>query len=307
MKPLELSFPHPFLVNNIAATLEAEIHTIFVVLKKALLEPWPCDFQPNEGSKLVANSLKLWEEKVGRNSLQTHLTLHHFKRDCKSGLSALDLVRINIQSIFCHHNDFFSIQLAGLQTTLQSSIYDSHLLIRIHRPVRTTRKGTPVLLVSAYDNEKAKILAKKGKWDNEHSAGEHFFSKFPDYQIRETVTILTESAEGLQLWRYILRLNSARIVPTTWQKKNLLLDGKCPWLATFIAPLYKECRVHIPSPRDVTITSEAIAVEKPMDCCALCQKCSPNLKRCGRCQSIVYCNVECQRAHWPQHKTNCTK
>src|SRR5688572_32557850 len=27
--------------------------------------------------------------------------------------------------------------------------------------------------------------------------------------------------------------------------------------------------------------------------------------RCGRCRVAVYCNRECQRAHWPEHKKVC--
>ena len=63
MKPLDLTFPHPFLVNHIAANIVRD--TIYVELMKALQEPWPCEFQPNEKSKVVANSLKPWEENAG--------------------------------------------------------------------------------------------------------------------------------------------------------------------------------------------------------------------------------------------------
>jgi len=33
----------------------------------------------------------------------------------------------------------------------------------------------------------------------------------------------------------------------------------------------------------------------------------PNLKRCARCQSVYYCNRECQRKDWSTHKLTCTK
>lgn len=42
-------------------------------------------------------------------------------------------------------------------------------------------------------------------------------------------------------------------------------------------------------------------------CCATCKANSKNLKRCSRCCSVYYCSVECQRSHWPQHKSVCHK
>ena len=33
----------------------------------------------------------------------------------------------------------------------------------------------------------------------------------------------------------------------------------------------------------------------------------PNGKRCGGCANIYYCNVECQKKHWPTHKHECKK
>jgi tetratricopeptide (TPR) repeat protein len=30
-------------------------------------------------------------------------------------------------------------------------------------------------------------------------------------------------------------------------------------------------------------------------------------KKCGRCQAVWYCNEECQRQAWPEHKTHCHK
>ncbi|CAB4017678.1 Hypothetical predicted protein [Paramuricea clavata] len=39
--------------------------------------------------------------------------------------------------------------------------------------------------------------------------------------------------------------------------------------------------------------------------CVVCGKKDRIMKRCGRCQSIFYCSVECQRIDWVTHKANC--
>ncbi|XP_048344540.1 ubiquitin carboxyl-terminal hydrolase 19 isoform X1 [Sphaerodactylus townsendi] len=47
----------------------------------------------------------------------------------------------------------------------------------------------------------------------------------------------------------------------------------------------------------------------PITKCAACQKKQQSeeekLKRCTRCYRVGYCNVECQRKHWHDHKTSC--
>ena len=40
--------------------------------------------------------------------------------------------------------------------------------------------------------------------------------------------------------------------------------------------------------------------------CDFCLKISSvNLKKCSRCKLVAYCNCDCQRSHWPQHKVIC--
>ncbi len=38
--------------------------------------------------------------------------------------------------------------------------------------------------------------------------------------------------------------------------------------------------------------------------CIACNK-TDNLKRCGRCKRVYFCNVTCQRTAWPHHKKDC--
>jgi hypothetical protein len=65
-----------------------------------------------------------------------------------------------------------------------------------------------------------------------------FFRVFPSWESDETLTIKADSMELLKLLRFVLRSNSTKIKPTTWQKNHLPLEENSPWLATFISPLY---------------------------------------------------------------------
>ena len=40
-------------------------------------------------------------------------------------------------------------------------------------------------------------------------------------------------------------------------------------------------------------------------CCAPQEVVADRLSLCGRCQSVAYCSVECQRADWRTHKRVC--
>ncbi|XP_028400089.1 uncharacterized protein LOC114523391 [Dendronephthya gigantea] len=40
--------------------------------------------------------------------------------------------------------------------------------------------------------------------------------------------------------------------------------------------------------------------------CIVCGKKEMIMKRCGRCQSIFYCSIECQRSDWGKHRNNCS-
>ena len=41
--------------------------------------------------------------------------------------------------------------------------------------------------------------------------------------------------------------------------------------------------------------------------CAHCGKADGTLKKCTACSQVLYCGRECQKAHWPAHKTECKK
>jgi hypothetical protein len=53
-------------------------------------------------------------------------------------------------------------------------------------------------------------------------------------------SIHTEFEKEFDLFRFLLRRNSTKIKPSTWQRENLCLESKSSWLASFVSPLYVE-------------------------------------------------------------------
>ncbi|KAK6995900.1 hypothetical protein R3P38DRAFT_3287893 [Favolaschia claudopus] len=42
------------------------------------------------------------------------------------------------------------------------------------------------------------------------------------------------------------------------------------------------------------------------EACGNCYRLGEKLSRCAKCKTVAYCSKECQRSHWPVHKTGCT-
>ena len=65
-----------------------------------------------------------------------------------------------------------------------------------------------------------------------------------------------------------------------------------------------------PSTVDTALPVSAAAASKPsMTRCAYCGKGEADgvkLLLCSRCRNVKYCDRECQKAHWPEHKLTCT-
>lgn len=41
--------------------------------------------------------------------------------------------------------------------------------------------------------------------------------------------------------------------------------------------------------------------------CGFCGKYKKDIKKCSRCKLILYCNQECQKNHWKEHKIVCKR
>jgi hypothetical protein len=297
-KPLSLSFPYPILAEEIRITLDRSCHHFDLVLKKALREPWPCEYRRADDlhNVLDPDQLKTWKEE---ESLQPSLE-NHFRNQFniidllnthQLGKSPLAIVPCVMQCLFQDPSSFVTIQRKNAPTP--------DWFFRVHHPVSITPTGRPVLLLSAFDCRLAEKLAKGGIW-NEKKDAENFRRVNPSNE--NVMTIPIQTTEDSQLLRFILRLNRLKIIPSKWQKKNLTLGEDSPWMATFVSPLYND-NPHM----DVEAIDASNRSVNDKNCCAACKKVSQSLKRCSRCRSTVYCCVECQREHWAQHKVGCKK
>jgi hypothetical protein len=305
IKPLKLSFPYPIVVNEIRATLRRKDRLINLVLKKALYEPWPYEFHTQQSRWIVLDSLKPWEDKnnAGRSlghHLGTQFKMSDFKNMTLSNKSALNEVRQTIQTLFLSaavhgRNEYFGI---GRKDSTQSPDW----YIRAHLPLRISPVGSPLLILSAVDHRLAENLTDQGKL-NGITVFDDYVRIYAEPSNGSKNMIFTFTSEEEQLLRYILRLNSTKIVPSTWQKKNLPLGENSPWLATFVSPLYDD---HPFDQASFDAWQKTEGINQNPKNCASCKKITENLKRCSRCRTVVYCSVECQRGHWALHKTTCT-
>ncbi len=301
MKPLSLSFPHPFLVDSINATLHRKDRFIALILTKSLWEPWPCEFRPIKN--VIMERFKPWDEKK-TNPLMGHICTQFNMSLLKNPTMSSPLIEVRyaIKSFFVNALDraqeYFEILNPNSQTT--------DWFVRVHLPIRTSSTGCPLLMLSTVDHRMAEKLTSTGQLSVQQATNDfiRIIANHPDIEI---VKILVPSEEGAQLLRYILRLNSTKIVPSVWQKKHLPLGKNSPWLATFISPLYVDCPNDVEDLDRGVLPNVAHKVNVEGRFCAACSKSTQNLKRCSRCRAVIYCSVDCQRAHWTQHKITCSK
>ena len=293
VKPLILSLPYPVLVSEIPNSVQIKEGLVDLVLRKALFEPWPQEFETLDSLKWVAGSLKPWEEsKDWKNTLKVHLSSSSL---CPAYSSVLNERRIFIKTFFESATEL-SVNCVIIQLNGSTSPDWS---IQLHKPVLTSPLGAPMLLLAAYDHRLAEILEREGKW-RKREIDEDFLAK------REA-KILVDSLEESLLLRYVLRLNSTKFVPNEWQKKNLPLGENSPWLATFISPLYLDFPMNRQVIEQLNAKLDSTSQMGLVNCCAVCKKFSPSIKRCGRCKNILYCSAECQLADRPQHKSSCIR
>ena len=286
VEPLTVSLPHPILPNSIKTSLQRKEGIVQVVATKALPNDlWPEDVV-DERFRWNADLLQPWTDS---NSLLWHVDSqlrvdYRYSPEVRRLFTdPLTYVRAFIRQIFLTAQTGLSSFRLGLQKQGRTSV---EFIIQIHLPIRISPRGTPILILTVLDHRLYIQIQTKNKLSKNRALEEYCRV----FNLKETSTEFTFPGVGeIDLFRSILRLNSVKIKPTSWQKKNLPLSEPTPWLATFLRPLY----------RYGFIKNE----------CLHCENCNEDIsntpKRCGRCKAVMYCSVKCQRANWPKNKQAC--
>ncbi len=204
IKPLSLTFPFPILAKNVQATLHRKSRHVDLLLKKSLLEPWPCEFHSKK-SKWIIDDLVPWENvpftpEDGFKNIEHHLSSQfaHF-RDSKS--SSLDKLRLKLVKLMLRDDEFICY-----------GRNDDRYLLKLHRPLLTSPTGTPILLITALNVILSRKLGQNVftikstvlKAGMDHLICQKLFSPM------DRLVVDAETEEEFQLFRFLLRLNSTR-------------------------------------------------------------------------------------------------
>jgi hypothetical protein len=217
IQPLSLTFPFPILAKNVQATLHPKSRHVDLLLKKSLLEPWPCEFHSKK-SKWIIGDLVPWKNKPvnsedGFKNLEDHLSSQFVSKEMSyahfrdSKRSALDNLRLKLGVLMTSDIEFVSY-----------GRNDDRYLLKLHRPLLTSPTGTPILLITALNGIFSRKLGQnvftinqtvpKEKETEQRKIVEKVFPLGTPKDIKRIMDAETE--EEFQLFRFLLRLNSTR-------------------------------------------------------------------------------------------------
>lgn len=321
-----LTFPWPLKVADVHSTCELETGTVRLVLPKSINEPRPYEWKDRKQWDI--NSLNSWDPETLLKDLCFHLCAQFEVLDLKrqvlnkttseggaSGLNGVrEIVRMIIQTSVSDNNLLYVIQ----------SKHDPSLknlwFLRVHLPVRISPLGSPILFLTANDHRLAKKFVDRGALE-QTQATEDFKRIFVEGETGSGVLpLFIYSEEEENLLRYLLRLNSTKILTNTWPIEQVPTGENSPWLKTFVSPCYVDQVGTDAEMEDLVATTKKVNIEdqegnksqltndlKPdaNETCTKCKQPKGNLKRCSRCRSVKYCSVECQRSDWTVHKLSC--
>ena len=310
----KIQVPWPFLVENANATFHykktEKSPPIKLILKKSLNDPWPSEFE--KSSNINIERWQPWIE-PGRetgNGLAIHIN-SQFPLEVLQDLmrnpdyipnSALNEVRHIIKAVIgLHFED--KVDVFAIKDIRHPKKNKANFYLRVHPPLRVSPLGAPILLVSVVDiNLSEKIFFSQTEAVKREAAQafQHIFST-----AGEMCCVYTYTDEGSALLRYLLRLNSTKMQPSNWQSKNL--PRREDWLATFLSPLYMDC-IHSFTPTQESSTSMATGANSTnlIKRCGHCNSTQEKMKRCSRCKSVYYCDINCQKTAWSKHKSSCS-
>jgi hypothetical protein len=215
IKPLSLTFPYPILAKNVQATLHRKSQHVDLLVKKSLLEPWPCEFHTKK-SKWIIDDLVPWKNESLKsenvfNSVEHHLSSQFLSKDFNLGhyldskSSALESLRFKLVALMSGNSEFVSY-----------GRNDDWYLLKLHQPLLTSPMGTPILLITSLDDSLTLKLRQKFvstdptvlKEELDHCV---ILTKvFPKGAHKDKYVVDADTEEEFQLFRFLLRLNSTR-------------------------------------------------------------------------------------------------
>jgi hypothetical protein len=213
---LSLTFPFPILAKNVQATLHRKSQHVDLLVKKSLLEPWPCEFHTKK-SKWIIDDLVPWKNESLKsenvfNSVEHHLSSQFLSKDFNLGhyldskSSALESLRFKLVALMSGNSEFVSY-----------GRNDDWYLLKLHQPLLTSPMGTPILLITAlHDNHTLKFIPKLFTTNltvlNEEMDQFRIVLKVFPLGTSKGIKVKmdAETEEEFELFRFLLRLNSTR-------------------------------------------------------------------------------------------------
>jgi hypothetical protein len=111
---------------------------------------------------------------------------------------------------------------------------------------------------------------------------------------------------------HMLRMKRARGYKATMviahaRDDNLISKEGLDWLQQGPPIIYRDSTPN--SKLDLEGRQYILCAKQLIRVCAFCRKTenaeTEHFANCGNCMRIFYCNLECQRTHWAQHKLLC--
>lgn len=241
MKPLTVSFAHPVCIEKTQWTSCPDSFYVDILLPKALMEPWPCEFQANR-IKWKIEDMKFWEEKStshSSSSLEYHIQRQmgtccpenqHENRNGLDTMEAVSKLRKFFRSVLSPSYPNRHVKITNPE------IPNYWIQFEIHESILTSPLGSPLRLVSVFDYKHLTFLKNQMQvTEKMQSEYEHIIQ----HCLPQAFSVASTSDE-FEILRFVLRLNSTKIERSVLQGEEAFLPENRFCVTSFISPLYAD-------------------------------------------------------------------